>query len=114
MQELTTRDPDNADWQREPPSSHNRVGAVLQAQGRLQKALAEFEACTNDHAGADRARPGQCRLAARAFSVSHGCVGAVLQAQGGLQEALAGRRASEGSSLALVSATPDQAQWKED
>ena len=35
MQELTTRDPDNADWQREPSSSHNRVGAGFSGAGRV-------------------------------------------------------------------------------
>ena len=67
MQELTARDPDNAGWRRELSVSHNYVGGVLQAQGRLQEALAEYEAAQADHAGADRARSGQCRLAARSF-----------------------------------------------
>ena len=43
MQELTARDPDNADWRRELSVAHNRVGLVFRAQGELQKALAEYE-----------------------------------------------------------------------
>jgi hypothetical protein len=44
MQELTSRDPDNAGWRRELSVSHNNVGSVLEAQGRLAEALAEYEA----------------------------------------------------------------------
>jgi eukaryotic-like serine/threonine-protein kinase len=44
MQRLTQRDPDNTDWQRDLSVSHNRVGDIYQAQGRLADALREYEA----------------------------------------------------------------------
>jgi hypothetical protein len=43
MQELTARDPDNAGWRRDLSVSHNCVGRVLEAQGRLAEALAEYQ-----------------------------------------------------------------------
>ena len=44
MLSLTQRDPENTDWQRNLSASHNCVGQVFQAQGRLADALREFEA----------------------------------------------------------------------
>ena len=113
MQELTARDPDNAGWRRDLSVSHNCVGGVLQAQGRLQQALAEYEAdkrIMQELTARDRTMPA----GGASLSVSHNCVGRVLQEQGRMQEALAEDQASERLMLALVSATPDQAQWKED
>ena len=90
------RHPDNTYWQRELSVSHNNVGRVLQAQGRLQEALAEYQADKRIMQELTARDPDNAGWR-RDLSVSHNNVGGVLQAQGRLQEALAEYEADSGS-----------------
>ena len=60
--------------------SHNCVGGSFSQPG-CRKRWRSTEACQADHAGADRARSGQCRLVARTLGW-HNRVGLVFQAKG--------------------------------
>ncbi len=96
MQELTARDPDNAGWRRDLSVSHNNVGGVLEAQGKLPEALAEYQAYQRIMQELTARDPDNADWR-RELSVSHNCVDGVLQAQGKLQEALADTKPASGS-----------------
>ena len=66
MQELTTRDPDNAGWRRELSYlGHFNVGGILEAQGKLRGVLAQYQ-------GIGNANPGSCVRLARSSAMEGG------------------------------------------
>jgi hypothetical protein len=69
MQELTARDPDNAGWRRELSVSHHCVASVLEAQGRLVEALAEYDAAERILVDLTSAAPDQARWAVDLASI---------------------------------------------
>ena len=60
----------NTDWQRDLAVSHNNVGSVHRAQGKLAAALDEYQASKRIMQGLERARPLQHRVAAGAFGIA--------------------------------------------
>ena len=83
MQELTARDPDNAEWQRRLSVSHNRVGGILQAQDKLMEALAEYQEGERIMQELTARDPDNAQWR-RDLSVAHNFVGRILEAQGKL------------------------------
>jgi tetratricopeptide (TPR) repeat protein len=88
MQELTGRDPDNAQWRHALSISHNLVGSILQAQDRPAEALAEHEECKRIVQELTARDPDNAGWR-RDLSVAHNCIGNALLAQGKVAEALA-------------------------
>ena len=62
---LALREPDNAQWQWDLSASHDRIGDVLIAEGKLDEALPSYRRGLADRRGAGQARSRTRRLAAR-------------------------------------------------
>jgi tetratricopeptide (TPR) repeat protein len=110
---LVAADATNTEWQRDLSVSHNRVGAVLQAQGDPAGALTEYRAglaIAERLAAADATNA----LWQSDLSVSHGKVGDVLQAQGDLAGALTEYRADLAIRERLVAADATNTEWQRD
>ena len=113
MQELTARDPDNAQWRRDLSVAHNCVGSILQAQGRLAEALAECEDCKRIMQELTARDPDNARVAAGAGGCAQQCrrhSGGAGQAGGGAGR-VRGRQADHAGATAR---DPDNAQWRRD
>ena len=74
---LTKHDPANTDWQRELSVSHNNVGSILQAQGKLSEALREYAQSRDIRLRLTKHDPANTDWQ-RDLSVSHTNVGGVL------------------------------------
>jgi Flp pilus assembly protein TadD len=85
---LAELDPSNADWQRGLAAAHSRVGAVLQAEGKLVEAQAEFGRDLAINRRLAELDPSNAEWQ-RALAVAHSRVGDALQAEGKLAEAQA-------------------------
>ena len=110
MQELTARDRDNGDWRRELSISYSNVGGILEAQGKLQEALAEYEADKRIMQELTARDPDNAGWR-RDLGVAQ-LVGVVLQAQGRLPEALAEHEAGRRIMQELTTRDPDNAGWQ--
>ena len=113
LDELTTEDPSNADWQRDLSVSHVKIGDVVIAQGDLAGALAASRAgreIAETLAAQDPANAGW----QRDLSISHERIGDVLIAQGDLAGALAAYRAGLEIRETLAAQDPANAGWQRD
>ena len=87
MSDLTQRDPENAQWQRDLSAAHSCVGGVFQAQARLGDALREYEAYKQIMLQLTKAEPENTYWQ-RDLSIAQNRIGGVLQARGQLGDAL--------------------------
>ncbi|MBV1696385.1 MAG: tetratricopeptide repeat protein [Hyphomicrobiales bacterium] len=93
--------------------SHDRIGDVLVAQGRLPAALDAYRASLAIAERLAAADPGNAGWQ-RDLSVSHNKIGDVLVAQGSLPAALDAYRASLAIAERLAKADPGNAGWQHD
>ncbi|WP_439924312.1 tetratricopeptide repeat protein [Nitrobacter sp. JJSN] len=108
FEQLLRTDPHNAGWQRDLSVSHDRIGDVLVAQGKLPEALKSFRdglAIRERLASADSGNAER----QRDLSLSHEKIGDVLAVQGKLPEALESFRNQLTAAERLAKADPDNA-----
>ena len=86
--------------------SHNKIGDVLRAQGKLDEALVSYRAGARHRGAAEPAADPSNAGWQRDLSVSHNKIGDVLRDQGKLDEALASYRAGTAISERLAQPIP--------
>jgi tetratricopeptide (TPR) repeat protein len=110
---LTTLYPTNTEWQRDLSVSHNKIGGVERALGRLEPALASYQAGMKIAEGLATLDPTNTEWQ-RDLSISHNKIGGVEQALGRLEPALASYRADMTICQHLAGLDPTNAEWQRD
>jgi tetratricopeptide (TPR) repeat protein len=111
--QLIQQEPMRWEWQRELAVGHNKVGSILQAQGKLSEALREYEQSCDIRLRLTAHDPANTDWQ-RDLSVSHNNVGSILQAQGKLSEALREYEQSRDILLRLTAHDPANTDWQRD
>jgi tetratricopeptide (TPR) repeat protein len=106
-------DPNNTDLQRDLSVSQERIGDLLEAQGRLAAALVSHQAALGIRERLAKADPNNTGWQ-RDLSVAQENVGDVLRTQGNLPGALASYQASLAIRDRLAKADPSNAEWQRD
>src|SRR6185295_18857935 len=83
---LVKKDPGKLEWRRELSYAHSNLGSLLQAEGRLDGALAQFLATLSIDKELAAVEPAN-RDARSELATTHNTVGVVLQDLGRLTEA---------------------------
>jgi tetratricopeptide (TPR) repeat protein len=110
---LARQDPANADWQRDLSISHERIGAIRQAQGDMAGARESYEAYQAMAERLARQDPTNADWQ-RNLSISHEKIGDIRQAQGDLAGALESYEADMAIAERLARQDPANAEWQRD
>ncbi len=113
IERLYHADPNNASLQRDLASTHDRIGSVLRAKGKLTDALA---ACQSSLAIRERLAQADPNNASwqRDHSASLDGVGDVYKAQSNLDKARSAYQKSQGIIEHLTQADPSNTAWQRD
>ncbi|MCA3425106.1 MAG: tetratricopeptide repeat protein, partial [Roseomonas sp.] len=110
---LATKDPSNAERQRDLSVSQNNIGNVLQAQGDLAGALVAYQRSMTIAEALATCDPSNAEWQ-RDLSVCHNKIGDVLRAQGDLAGALAAHQRSMLIAEQLAASDPSNSERQRD